>query len=186
MGYVIPRRNILLIWNFNIPFFFLIKKIDSMMIFHIVLIPREEEQRENVSPWESFILIDCNKEMDMEKHCIAVVGLFQQYMVDTQTWIEGERLRYVGCKLQPQLRTKLIKNVCDAVVKDDHIGAAVGKRIILASLFTRWPRYKIQNYQDAMAICRWYGNPHLLVTFTANPKWLEIQYMLKSYRRRKT
>ena len=47
---VIPRRNILLIWNFNIPFFFLIKKIDSMMIFHIVLIPREEEQRENVSP----------------------------------------------------------------------------------------------------------------------------------------
>jgi len=32
----------------------------------------------------------------------------------------------------------------------------------------------IQNYQDAMAICREYGNPDLFVTFTCNPKWPEI------------
>ena len=32
----------------------------------------------------------------------------------------------------------------------------------------------IQNYQDAMTICRYYGNLDLFITFTCNPKWLEI------------
>ena len=32
----------------------------------------------------------------------------------------------------------------------------------------------IQNYQDAMAICRHYENPDLFITFTCNPKWPEI------------
>ena len=32
----------------------------------------------------------------------------------------------------------------------------------------------IQNYQDAMAICRQYENPDLFITFTCNPKWPEI------------
>ncbi|KAK6137063.1 hypothetical protein DH2020_029195 [Rehmannia glutinosa] len=32
----------------------------------------------------------------------------------------------------------------------------------------------IQNYQDAMAICRWMGYPDLFITFTCNPKWPEI------------
>ena len=32
----------------------------------------------------------------------------------------------------------------------------------------------IQNYQDAMAIYRQYENPNLFITFTCNPKWLEI------------
>ncbi|KAK6925779.1 LOW QUALITY PROTEIN: Helitron helicase-like domain [Dillenia turbinata] len=29
-----------------------------------------------------------------------------------------------------------------------------------------------------MAICRWMGNPELFITFTANSKWNEVQYML--------
>lgn len=33
----------------------------------------------------------------------------------------------------------------------------------------------IQNYQDAMAICRWAGYPDLFITFTCNSKWQEIQ-----------
>lgn len=36
-----------------------------------------------------------------------------------------------------------------------------------------------QNYQDAMAICRTYGNPDIFMTFTCNPKWKEIQEALK-------
>jgi hypothetical protein len=36
----------------------------------------------------------------------------------------------------------------------------------------------VQNYQDAMAICRTFGNPNIFLTFTANPKWPEIKYML--------
>lgn len=30
-----------------------------------------------------------------------------------------------------------------------------------------------------MAICRWYGNPHLFITFTANPRLPEIVKMLE-------
>ncbi|GKD42153.1 DNA helicase PIF1, ATP-dependent [Tanacetum coccineum] len=36
----------------------------------------------------------------------------------------------------------------------------------------------MQNYQDAMALCRAYGNPDLFITFTSNPKWPEIGEML--------
>ena len=32
----------------------------------------------------------------------------------------------------------------------------------------------VQNYQDAMAICRSYGPPDMFITFTCNPKWQEI------------
>ncbi|CAL9013875.1 unnamed protein product [Prunus brigantina] len=32
----------------------------------------------------------------------------------------------------------------------------------------------LNNYQDAMAICRNYGNPDLFITFTCNVKWPEI------------
>ncbi|GJY98236.1 DNA helicase PIF1, ATP-dependent [Tanacetum coccineum] len=44
--------------------------------------------------------------------------------------------------------------------------------------FTGSPRYMMQNYQDAMALCRTYGNPDLFITFTSNPKWPEISEML--------
>lgn len=32
----------------------------------------------------------------------------------------------------------------------------------------------IQHYQDAMAICRVKGPPDLFITFTCNPKWIDI------------
>jgi hypothetical protein len=36
----------------------------------------------------------------------------------------------------------------------------------------------VQNYQDAMAICRWAGYPDAFVTFTYNPQWLQIKRAL--------
>jgi hypothetical protein len=36
----------------------------------------------------------------------------------------------------------------------------------------------VQNYQDAMAICRWVGCPDAFVTFTCNPQWLELKRVL--------
>jgi len=104
--------------------------------------------------------------------------LFHQYVVDAFTTIEEERLRWVR-QNQTVLRADLYKNVCDAVMRGDTIAAATGKRIVLPSSFTSGPRYMVQNYQDAMAICRTFGNPDLFMTFTANPKWPEIQYMLQ-------
>ncbi|PNY00838.1 ATP-dependent DNA helicase PIF1 [Trifolium pratense] len=104
--------------------------------------------------------------------------LFQQYVVDAYTAIEEERLRWYR-QHQTVLRTDLYKNVCDAVVRGDTVAAATGKRTVLPSSFTGGPRYMVQNYQDAMAICRTFGNPDIFLTFTANPKWPEIQYMLQ-------
>ncbi|XP_054797484.1 uncharacterized protein LOC129302583 [Prosopis cineraria] len=48
------------------------------------------------------------------------------------------------------------------------------KRISLPSSFTGGARYMIQNYQDAIAICRWAAYPDLFITFTCNPAWPEI------------
>ncbi|KAM3266608.1 hypothetical protein P3L10_003603 [Capsicum annuum] len=59
-----------------------------------------------------------------------------------------------------------------------HTLLMAGKSIILPFLHTGGPRYRAQNYQDAMAICRWAGYPDLFLTFTCNPKWPEINEML--------
>ncbi len=37
----------------------------------------------------------------------------------------------------------------------------------------------LQNYQDAMAICRWLGHPDLFITMTCNPKWNKIVKFLE-------
>ncbi|GJV66230.1 helicase [Tanacetum coccineum] len=79
---------------------------------------------------------------------------------------------------QDILRVDLYHNVCDAVTRGDTNAAGLGKRIVLPHTFTGGPRYMMQNYQDAMVLCRAYGNPDLFITFTSNPKWPEINEML--------
>ena len=58
----------------------------------------------------------------------------------------------------------------DAILGGDTDATTIGKRVILPSSFTGGPRYMAQNYQVAMAICRWAGYPDLFITFTCNPK----------------
>lgn len=53
-----------------------------------------------------------------------------------------------------------------------------GKRIVLPSSFTGGPRYMMQLYQDAIAICSRIGVPDPFITFTCNPKWKEITLAL--------
>lgn len=103
--------------------------------------------------------------------------LFQQYLVDAYTCIEQDRLRWISMN-QPQLRAELYKGIKDAVLRGDTTPASVGKRIVLPSSFTGGPRYMAQNFQDAMAICKWYGNPDFFLTFTASPNWPEVKAML--------
>ncbi|GJW24305.1 DNA helicase PIF1, ATP-dependent [Tanacetum coccineum] len=82
---------------------------------------------------------------------------------------------------QDTLRVDLYHNICDAVTRGDTNAIGLGKRIILRRTFTGSPRYMMQNYQDAMAICRAYDNPDLFITFTSNPKWPEIAKMLSYF-----
>ncbi|XP_022722231.1 uncharacterized protein LOC111279552 [Durio zibethinus] len=88
--------------------------------------------------------------------------LFQQFSVDGFTFMEDEL--YNGLK--------------GAVVRGDTTPASLGRRFILPSSFTGSPRYMVQYYQDAMAICRWTGTPDIFLTFTCNPKWKEIKKFL--------
>ncbi|XP_075076823.1 uncharacterized protein LOC142163436 [Nicotiana tabacum] len=69
--------------------------------------------------------------------------------------------------------------VDDAIVRGDSDCSMIGKTIILPSSHTGGPRYRVQNYQDAMAICRWAGYQDLFITFTCNQKWPEINEMLR-------
>jgi hypothetical protein len=100
--------------------------------------------------------------------------LWQQYIVDAYAAIEQNHLKYL-CLNQKKLRTDLYQGLQDAIVVGDTSAAAIGQMIILPSSFTVGPRHMVQNYQDAMAICRWAGCPNAFVTFTCNPQWLEIK-----------
>lgn len=104
--------------------------------------------------------------------------LFHQFLVDIYTCIEQYRLQYVR-GYQGELRTALYQGLSDAFVRGDTDVKRVGRRIILPSSFTGGPRYMQQNYQDAMAICRTFGNPDLFITFTCNANWKEFYEALK-------
>ena len=82
-------------------------------------------------------------------------------------------LRWIQ-KKQDYLRAEIYSGLKDTVLRGDTTRASIGKQIVLPSSFTGGPRYMIQNYQDAMAICRWAGYPDLFLTLTCNPKWPKI------------
>ncbi|KAL6540371.1 hypothetical protein OROHE_012142 [Orobanche hederae] len=94
--------------------------------------------------------------------------LLQQYIVDSYMAVEQERFRWIQTH-----QKELYLGLMDAVQHGDSDCSIIGKSIILPSSHTGGPRYRPQNYQDAMAIC-----PDLFITFTCNPKWPEINEML--------
>ncbi|KAK4834773.1 hypothetical protein QYF36_000411 [Acer negundo] len=75
---------------------------------------------------------------------------------------------------QNSLRSEVLKGIEDAFANGDSNAEGLGKRVILPSSYTGSAQYMINNYQDAMAICRCFGNPNLFITFTCNSKWPEI------------
>jgi len=101
--------------------------------------------------------------------------LFQQYVVDACAKIEQQRLNFIRFN-QNNLRSDLYSGVADAVLANDADRA--GRRIVLPASFTGGARYMHRLFQDAMAIVRRYGKPHLFVTFTCNVQWPEIQSSL--------
>ncbi|GJU47770.1 helicase [Tanacetum coccineum] len=103
--------------------------------------------------------------------------LYQQFLVDAFTAVEEQRLKWTRNN-QDSLRVDLYHNLNDAFTRGDTNAEGLGKRIVLPRTFTGGPRYMMQNYQDAKALCRAYRNLDLFITFTSNPKWPEIAEML--------
>lgn len=129
-------------------------------------------QRENLTlrEWFAYRIQQRPKELS-----IMLYGrrLFQQFLVDGYSMIESQRLQWVRGH-QTEIRADMYKGLSDALLRGDRDPSMVGKRIVLPSSFTGGSRYMQQNYQDAMAICRWAGYPDLFITFTCNPKWPEL------------
>ncbi|KAL6567653.1 hypothetical protein OROGR_001321 [Orobanche gracilis] len=99
--------------------------------------------------------------------------LFHQFLVDTCTAMETQRLCFIRNN-QKLLRADKYKNITDAKRKGKTNTSSIGKKFVLPSSHTGSWRWVVQNYQDAMAISRWTGFPDLFITFTCNPKWPEI------------
>ncbi|MCH81881.1 helicase-like protein, partial [Trifolium medium] len=119
-----------------------------------------------------------------ETHTSTIVfsrRLFHQFLVDSFSTIESDRLRYLKDH-QKDLRADMYKGLTEAILRGDSDAANTGKRIVLPASFVGGARYMIQNYQDAMAICSWAGYPDLFITFTCNHKWPEIVDFLKMHR----
>ncbi|XP_018503801.2 uncharacterized protein LOC103950741 [Pyrus x bretschneideri] len=99
--------------------------------------------------------------------------LFQQYLVDSYATLEEDRLDYIR-QNQKNLRSEVYKGIYDAVAKGDNDANNLGQKVVLPASYTGSPRYMINNYHDAMPICRENGLPDLFITFTCNIKWPEI------------
>uniref|UniRef100_A0A0D3E6U1 ATP-dependent DNA helicase n=1 Tax=Brassica oleracea var. oleracea TaxID=109376 RepID=A0A0D3E6U1_BRAOL len=91
-----------------------------------------------------------------------------------------DRLRWARNN-QDVLRAELYSNVLNAVSKGDTDAKVIGQRFILPLSFTGGPRYLVEKYHEAMAICREYGNPDLFIKMTANPNWRGIKEHLEIY-----
>ncbi|XP_024963674.1 uncharacterized protein LOC112503936 [Cynara cardunculus var. scolymus] len=104
--------------------------------------------------------------------------LLQQFIVDGYTMIESERLHYIR-KQQNVLRCETYDTLCNVQEQGEWDVSNIGKRIILPSFFTGGAQYMMQNYLDAMSLCKWYGYSDLFLTMTCNPKWPEVRRFVK-------
>ena len=134
-------------------------------------------KRKNVTMLE-YYAYRLQQRHNQSMHLLMCQKLTLQFIVDALACILQYRLDWIKTH-QGTLRTELYAGLQDAIERGDTRADQVGKRIILPSTITDSPRYKAQNFQDAMAICRWAGYPDLFVTFTCNAAWPEIQGMLQ-------
>ncbi|XP_021996112.1 uncharacterized protein LOC110893307 [Helianthus annuus] len=104
--------------------------------------------------------------------------LFQQFVVDAYTMIESERLFYIR-RQQTHLRSESFQNIQNANNSGKKDMSKIGTRIFIPSSFTGGSRYMMQNYLDAMSLCKWFGYPDFFITITCNPKWPEVERFLK-------
>ena len=109
--------------------------------------------------------------------------LFQQFIVMSYVKMEANNLFFLT-QNQSKLRVERYKGLMDFLAKDaDDHNRLPGRICILPSTFINSPRNMQQNYQDAMAMVNKFGKPDLFVTFTCNPKWMEISDNLSGHQR---
>lgn len=111
-----------------------------------------------------------------DNHILKCRKLFHQYVVDMYVKIETERLTFIRLN-QRKLRSEEYIHLRDAL-NADRDANNVGRLTILPATYVGSPRHMHEYAQDAMAYVREYGRPDLFITFTCNPKWIEIEELL--------
>ncbi|KAI4345058.1 hypothetical protein L6164_012226 [Bauhinia variegata] len=103
--------------------------------------------------------------------------LFQQFIVDVYYVMESERLNYIRYH-QKNLRVERYDDLHTDNHHVDEEGTTKGKKHNTSLNLCRFAKYMDQLYFDAMAICGTVGYPDIFLTFTCNPKWLEVKRLL--------
>ncbi|XP_074293620.1 uncharacterized protein LOC141620718 [Silene latifolia] len=138
-----------------------------------------ENTRDKLTLREWFAFRIQDKSSAKEYPTILMGGkLFQQFVADGCTMIEFDRLKYIRFN-QPKLRSENFKNLENVAAIGQTNPSSAGVRFIVPSSFKGSKGYMRETYQDTMTICRWCGYPDLFITFTCNPKWLEITRFVK-------
>ena len=99
--------------------------------------------------------------------------LFQEYLCDQYSKIEGARLKYIRDN-QDTLRVEQYSGLQDHVASMQSGGEdvkKVGQMVVLPASFTGSPRFMYKHYLDALAICREFRKFDFFITITGNPKW---------------
>ena len=99
--------------------------------------------------------------------------LFQQFVVDAWAVCDQNKLNWIRTH-QANIRADLYNGLSDALEAGDIDLGRIGKKVVLPSSYVGGDRFMQQLYQDSIAIVRHFGKPSLFITFTANPKWVEI------------
>ena len=89
--------------------------------------------------------------------------LFQQFLVDTYTMIEAQRLSFIRNN-QKLIRFDILNGLQETVNKGETDPSSIGKHIVLPASSTGGMRYMFNNFQDVMAICKRYGYPNFTTT----------------------
>ncbi|KAM0824662.1 hypothetical protein ACQ4PT_070045 [Festuca glaucescens] len=134
------------------------------------------EGRTTVSMQEYYCFC-CHYRQNQYNPFLCCGKLSAQSQVDSFACVEEGRLTYIAGH-QDDFRCEHFQGVADAVGKGNLDGSSIGKKRIVPASFIGGDRYQQQNFQDAVAICRVYGSPHLFPTFTCCPKWPEIKEAL--------
>ncbi|XP_076940700.1 uncharacterized protein LOC143609981 [Bidens hawaiensis] len=80
--------------------------------------------------------------------------IFHQLLVDKYTMVESQRLHFIRGK-QSELRSDTYESLRNLKTAGNLDVSTSGQRVILPSTFTGGSRYMMQNYLDAMCLCRW-------------------------------
>ena len=106
--------------------------------------------------------------------------LFGHWVTDVWALIEMNNLNWYR-QNQQTIRADCYSGVMDRLSTDfdTSLQDMGSKTTILPSTMAGSPRYMKAKMQDAMAIVRKRGKPEYFITFTCNPRWPDIQNLLK-------